>query len=401
MIEINILTIIIGAALLLLAVITPFFNSFFRGRKIRNRELTMENNVNSPLSVILTPSCHDNHFEENLSLFLNQDYPGDYKVIVVAETGDSSVENVLMRMKGNPHLYTTFTPETSRYMSRKKLAITLGVKAAQTEWIILTEATCRPNSDKWLSTMASHIGESTSMIIGYTNYDNNASQYQRFERLQTSSYLMCEDVNGEPYRTESRNIAFRKSEFIRQEGFRGSLQKIRGEYDFIVNKYATNTCDIATEPDSWLIEQAPTEKEWHNSHLYFLSTRKLLKNGGWHRALFNFDTILLHLNYLCILAGLAYATFMMVNHPGESTININGFTIPNIQALIIMSAALSALIITISMRTIFAKKTMRYFDANVSPWRIVFYEIGVIWHNINYILRYKSADKNTFTSHKL
>ncbi len=39
----------------------------------------------------------------------------------------------------NPHLYYTYIPESSRYMSRKKLQITLGVKAAKYEWIILTE----------------------------------------------------------------------------------------------------------------------------------------------------------------------------------------------------------------------------------------------------------------------
>lgn len=32
----------------------------------------------------------------------------------------------------------------------------------------------------------------------------------------------------------------RKSAFMAQEGFRGSLNLIRGEYDYLVNKFATS-----------------------------------------------------------------------------------------------------------------------------------------------------------------
>lgn len=85
-----------------------------------------------------------------LPAFLSQDYPGNFKVIVVAWKSDSDDEDVLKRYSSDPHLYTTYIPDSSRYMSRKKLAITIGVKAAQTEWVIMTDITSRPDSGQWL-----------------------------------------------------------------------------------------------------------------------------------------------------------------------------------------------------------------------------------------------------------
>ena len=59
-----------------------------------------------------------------------------YEVVVVAVKGDSATEDVLKRYASNPHLYTTFVPGRSLFMSRAKLAFTIGVKAAHNEWIV-------------------------------------------------------------------------------------------------------------------------------------------------------------------------------------------------------------------------------------------------------------------------
>ncbi|MBP5712258.1 MAG: hypothetical protein J6W77_04550 [Prevotella sp.] len=85
------------------------------------------------ISILIT--AHDNAMEldNHLPTLLSQDYPGIFEVIVVAEKGDGSTEDVLKRYLNNRLLYYTFIPDSSRYMSRKKLMITLGVKAARYE----------------------------------------------------------------------------------------------------------------------------------------------------------------------------------------------------------------------------------------------------------------------------
>ena len=87
-------------------------------------------------------------------------------------------------------------------------------------------------------------------------------------------YLMREDTKGIAYTTLSHNILLRKSLFMEQEGFRGNLELIRGEYDFLVNKYATETGTVlVTNHEAWMTDDEPSRKTWLNKHMQRLVKR--------------------------------------------------------------------------------------------------------------------------------
>ena len=72
-------------------------------------------------------------------MFLRQQYAADYQVIVVCQSTDGETQDFLKRTAAeNPHLYYTYIPESSRYMSRKEIADYTGCEGKH-EWIILTE----------------------------------------------------------------------------------------------------------------------------------------------------------------------------------------------------------------------------------------------------------------------
>lgn len=148
------------------------------------------------------------------------------------------LQHSLDETSSNCSIYVTSIPKSSRYVSRKKLAMTLGVKAAKTEWLLLTESTVNPASDTWLQTMAENCTDDNSLVVGYGAFDDEVSAFKRFERLNSSYYLMREAANGNAYAAMAPNIMIRKSEFMEQDGFRGNLNLIHGEYDFLVNKYS-------------------------------------------------------------------------------------------------------------------------------------------------------------------
>lgn len=381
-----------------LGIVTPWINVLVRRPKPRDidngladsEDKDTQDNGGSdiastlpPISIILTP--HENAYElaENLPLFLEQDYPGEFTVIVVTWKSDSESDDVLKRYASNPHLYATYIPDSSRYMSRKKLAITLGVKAAKTEWLLMTEATNKPDSDKWLATMARNAHDGNNLVIGYTRYDESTRGYRRFERLAAGFRLMRETLKGRTYRCDSTCLMFRKSEFITSEGFRGNLKYLRGEYDFMANKYARQmSVALETAPEAWMTEQEPTDKEWRNRHLFYMEDRKHLARGTRHRICAVTDQIFLHVNYMAIIAAGAI-----------------GLILPN-RWLITAAAALS-LIITLTTRTAIASAAFRQWRTDISAWRVPFYEISYIWRVLGYRIRYARADKNDFISHKL
>lgn len=344
--------------------------------------------TSQPLTLLITVQQKQAQMlERHLPQFLSQDYAPGFEVVVVAEKGDSDTEDVLNRYAGNPLLYSTYIPDSSRYMSRKKLAITLGVKAAHNEWIVMTDAFCSPSGNHWLQAIASHIGPadastSPNLIIGYSNYDDEARPYYRFERLQQACYTMREARRGKAYRAMGCNVAFRKSEFIAGDGFRGNLEHTRGEYDFLINKFSQRrSTAVANEPDAWIIDDAPTRHEWRSRHIYYMHTRKYLARSFRHRLLPFIDEMALH---LCFLAIIGIGVFA-------------GLT----SRWILLGAAVVALMIAVCMRTSFARKTVRAYGEDIASWRLYPYELSGIWHKLYQHLRYWRADKAGFTSHKV
>ena len=443
------ITLILGAAIIILAVLTSLLSPFRRDKLIDTsknpsaeeesienlsaedeRTETLSEPVSSdeaiqsplpsggdgggcqvvPLTLLITVQQKQAQMlERHLPQFLSQDYEPGFEVVVVAEKGDSDTEDVLNRYSGNPLLYSTYIPDSSRYMSRKKLAITLGVKAAHHEWIVMTDAFCSPSGNHWLQAIASHIapsddstsqplndsarpagalsersGERTSpnLIIGYSNYDDEARPYYRFERLQQACYTMREARRGKAYRAMGCNVAFRKSEFIAGDGFRGNLEHTRGEYDFLINKFSQRrSTAVANEPDAWIIDDAPTRHEWRSRDIYYMHTRKYLARSFRHRLLPFIDELALH---LCFLAIIGIGVFA-------------GLT----SRWILLGAAVVALVIAVSMRTSFARKTVRAYGEDIASWRLYPYELSGIWHKLYQHIRYWRADKAGFTSHKV
>ena len=403
MMTISLTTIIAGAVVVLLAILGSLINPFLRSLRFpeieeadvdsegvteddssnESKPSDAESGANVPVSVLIT--AHDNlpELERNLPMFLNQKHAADYQVIVVCQSTDGETQDYLKRMAAeNPHLYYTYIPESSRYMSRKKLQITLGVKAAKYEWIILTEPTCKPENDKWLTTMARNCQDPNHLVLGYVSLDNETKSVRRFDSIRKAFYLLRRAQHSYGYRSHMPNVAFRKSDFMREQGYQGNLEYVRGEYDFLVNKYAAfGDTAVELDSDAWLTREEPTNKAWHNAHLYHQASLKSLERAASMRTLMFFDHLMPHLSLLTSIAVLAYAIFM--------------------QNWILTGIAGFSLLLLFVLRMIIANKAIKHFDDDIAIFKLPFLEYGIIWRNLANKMRYWRADKNDFTSHKL
>lgn len=385
MTTISLTTIIAGAVVVVLAILGSLVNPFLRSLRFPDEESSdAEDNSNqAPVTVLIT--AHDNlpELKRNLPMFLHQQYSCDYQVIVVCQSTDGETQDYLKRMAAeSPHLYFTYIPESSRYMSRKKLQITLGVKAAKYEWIILTEPTCKPESEKWLATMARNCQEPNHLVLGYVGFDEDTKKVRRFECIRKAYYLLRRAQHSYGYRTHMPNVAFRKSDFMREQGYQGNLELVRGEYDFLVNKYAQcgNTA-IELDSNAWLVHDEPSSKSWHNAHLYLQASRKTLDRAGSMRTLMFIDHLIPHLSLIASIIVLVYAVLQ--------------------QNWILVGCAGFALLLLFVLRMIIGHKAIKHFDEEISIFVLPFFEYGIVWRNLANKWRYWRADKNDFTSHKL
>lgn len=362
-------TLVIGSTLLPLAVITSLWSPFFRRPRIED-DNTEETHQDTPLSVIMTVHNQAEALERNLPVLLSLPYKAGYEVIVVDESSTDETNEVLDRLKEQyPNLYTTYIPDSSHYISRRKLAIMMGIKAAKNEWMILTEATCTPQQDTWLQTVASHINDDTDMICGYTNYDESAPSYYVFDHLLANCYLM-----KQPYRYEGANLAFRKSAFLAGNGFLNNLKYLYGEYDFMVN--ACSRVSVMTAKSGRLTQEAPCPDDWKKHQIRLRETRRHLRHTLIPHLLFASDQLMMYVNYMLQLAAIVYAALT--------------------QRWLLLGVASAGLLLTLVLRTLFACKAAKAFSEHIAAIKLPFMELRVGWQEAWFRLKHKLADKYEF-----
>ena len=118
--------------------------------------MTIDHQTLYPISNVLTVHDQAGALEQHLPEFLTLPYEGEYEVIVVDDMSADDTPDVLKRMKADyPRLYTTFLPSSVIVNpSRKRLALSVGAKAAHHDYIVLADIHRPPVNADWLAGLA-------------------------------------------------------------------------------------------------------------------------------------------------------------------------------------------------------------------------------------------------------
>ncbi len=207
-----------------------------------------------PVSVIVDACNETDQLVRFMPLVLHQDYP-EYEVIVIADGAAEATSDMLSEMKAqHPNLHITFTPHGTRSLSRKKLALMIGIKASHHDIVLTTNANCRPASDQWLRTMMRNFTPDTDVVLGYSHYRYHrdkrwARRWRILDTVATAVQWLDSAIAKRPFRGVSDNLAYRKHLFFDVGGFAKTMNLSWGEDDVFL-------CQIA-RPDNTRVELAP------------------------------------------------------------------------------------------------------------------------------------------------
>ena len=119
------------------------------------------------ISIIITAKNEAENIRENLPFILNQDYP-NFQVVVVENASTDSTADALESFKdNNPNLYVTFIPIGSDTINDKKIALTVGIKAAKHDILLFTEPDTKPLSNKWVYEYAKTFNKKKDIVLGF------------------------------------------------------------------------------------------------------------------------------------------------------------------------------------------------------------------------------------------
>jgi glycosyltransferase involved in cell wall biosynthesis len=224
-----------GAVLVQLTFFILFLAAFSK------KQLTSQR-PHHPVSVIVCAHDEEQNLKELVPLLLKQDYP-QFEVIVVDDrSNDGTFDWLLAETKKDHRLRMVHVNRLPEHVTGKKFALTLGVRSATFEWLLLTDADCRPASIYWIKEMSAHVDQSTQFVLGFSPYLKSPgflNLFIRFESLLTALQYLSLGLLKIPYMGVGRNLSYRKSFFMGQKGFTNMLHVEGGDDDLYVNRHAT------------------------------------------------------------------------------------------------------------------------------------------------------------------
>ncbi len=209
------------------------------------------------VSVIVYSDNDADSLAQMLPDILSQDYPSPMEVIVVNDGSCEATKDIVERLEmTNNNLYLTFTPDKARNLSRKKLALTIGIKAAKNDIVVLTNANVRIKSPHWLASITRHFSMGKDIVIGYgapsVNDDQNSGNRLRaFDIAVDATTYLSAAIIGTPYRSNGNNLAYRRQLFFNNKGFSRAVNLHFGDDDIFINEVATkNNTAVELHPES-------------------------------------------------------------------------------------------------------------------------------------------------------
>ncbi len=298
-----------------------YFYSRYLFGVLRLRKQTIKNkiifnDVQVPVSVIICAKDEVENLRKYLPFILAQDYP-DFEVIVVNDGSTDESEIFLNELKKeHSNLKTTFVPVGTTNLSTKKLAITLGVKAAKNDWLLFTDADCMPEDKTWIARMARNFNPGIEFVLGYGAYFNKKGFVNKlitYDTLFNALLYLGFALNAKPYMGVGRNMAYRKDVFFRQKGFAKTLHLRSGDDDLMVNSAANqfNTkIEIAPDSVTWS-EPKRSFSDWYYQKERHLSVSTFYNTSSKARLLF--EPISRGFFYLTFIFALIFGNIITIS----------------------------------------------------------------------------------------
>ncbi len=264
-----------------------------------------------PISIIISARNEAENLKSLIPKLMEQDYY-DFEVSVALDRcSDDSLDIMKIFEKQYDNLKTVIIDELPDHFSPKKYALTLGAKGASNEWLLFTDADCRPQSENWLSGFANQMTSDTDVLVGYAPYSRKnglLNAYIRFETFMTASDYLSSVLLKNPYMGVGRNLAFRKSLFLKVKGYNRFQGIMGGDDDLFVHYHAKpSRTRVVFGPDTLVYSDAKDSLKnyWKQKKRHF-SVGKYYRFSSKLRHTFKFLAMILLWATFIILAILGY-----------------------------------------------------------------------------------------------
>lgn len=284
---------------------------FFRRLAFMPAPGERESSRQHPVSVIVCARDEAENLTHNLPGVLLQDYPTTHEVIVV---DDNSVDETRYLLEGLHkefrHLKPITLQQEAMHIPGKKFPLSVGIKTARHEILLMTDADCVPATEHWVARMQEAYTDDTEIVLGYGAYrkgEGLLNRIIRYDAFHTALQYLSFALAGMPYMGVGRNLSYRRELFFRHKGFSAHNHIPGGDDDLFINMAAngTNTA-VVVHPDSFTLSKPKkTFRDWiRQKYRHYSTARHYRPMHRWMLGLYSMSHVLfLPLFVACLFWG--------------------------------------------------------------------------------------------------
>ncbi len=199
------------------------------------------------VSIVVAAWNELENLKELLPLLEAQEYP-NFEIIVSDDRSiDGTYDYLLFNEGGYKKVNFVRIESLPAHFTAKKYAVTMGIKKATKEVILLTDADCRPTSPHWIDYMVAQLTQGKDIVLGFSPYeyaDSKLNSLIRYETFQTALQYFSYALSKMPYMGIGRNLMYRRELFWVTNGFASHHGLLGGDDDLFVNE-ASNKENVA------------------------------------------------------------------------------------------------------------------------------------------------------------
>lgn len=231
------------------------------------------------VSVVIVAHNEADFLRECLPYLLEQDYP-DFEVVVVDYTSNDDTSFVLQVCTENySNLKAINFPEDVNMFRGKKYPLSIGIKSATKDVILLTEPDSVPKDFTWIREMMDGRLHGASLTLGCTMLKDGKGllhALQTYDNIMYNASCLGWALAGMPYSGCGRNMAYDRKFFFDCGGFISHYSIVNGDDDLFVNQNADkqNTAVVLSDNSIVVAQPSPSNKLWRQDRIQRRSTRR-------------------------------------------------------------------------------------------------------------------------------
>lgn len=241
-----------------------------------------------PVSVVLCSQNQGEWLRTNLVYLLEQDYP-DFEVVVVNYCSTDDTKFVMQVLSENYKRLQVVTMDQNVCGYRgKKYPLSIGIKSAKHDLLLMADPDCLPRDVErfdWIRQMvAGYRHKNVDIVLGYCGIEPRKSLFnwmQQYDNMDYSTEYLGAAIMHRPFTGCGRNLSYRRSFFMKNNGLIYSYNEPDGADDMFVNQNCRrHNVSVVLNQESFT-QAAPCRsfREWHVMRKHRIATHKYYRFG--------------------------------------------------------------------------------------------------------------------------